>query len=142
MPFIDLLETQDPFVAKKVKQLLLEILIVLLFSQPKEELWEREHCLIEIVHDNQKLYPNTSKFLFFQGCRESVLFHQDGMVFLPGFRTEAVKGEWKLSDNRNEVQIFNTDSFSEIYEGVYAVKRKLSGKMELRSERTVIVLSR
>lgn len=118
------------------------ILIVLLFSQPKQEFWERERCVAELIHNKQKLYPNTLKFIFLNGCKESVWFHRDGMAFLPGFSTNPVKGEWKMSADRKEVRIFNTENFSEVYDGRYAVKIKFSGKVELRSERTLIVLSK
>lgn len=67
--------------------------------------------------------------------REKIWFNKNGEITLPGFNTSMVSGKWRLDGNK--LVVWNTEKFSQVYDGVYRVKFRNSN-LELISDKTII----
>lgn len=102
-------------------------------------------CVEEIIHNGEKLQPNTKSGVVIIGlqekCKEDILFHKTGMISLPGFDTNNIKGRWNFK-TRNSIEISRLSEFGNIYEGEYQIHTKLNGRMNFVSNKTTITISR
>jgi len=79
-------------------------------------------CVQNIESNGIKKMPYTTNQIIVVTCRESVRFQKNGIVFLPGFYSKTIKANWKYLNNQESIEIYESERFDEIYDGVYSVK--------------------
>jgi len=54
-------------------------------------------------------------------CDKTIQFRENGRLFLPGFnpREREIRGHWRL--DKNELQIYDTDTFQFVYDGLFTI---------------------
>ncbi|MBK8968894.1 MAG: hypothetical protein IPM36_19915 [Lewinellaceae bacterium] len=101
-------------------------------------------CVEEIIYKGQKLQPNTVTNVIITGfqekCKEDILFHDTGMIALPGFGSYTTRGEWRFKTDK-VFTISRVQDFKEIYEGEYTVHTNWDGSVDFVSNNTTIKIS-
>lgn len=111
----------------------------------KSELIGHFWCVEKIIHNGVELKPNTVSEVviigFNEKCKEDILFHDTGMIALPGFDSYDTRGNWDFKTDKI-LTISGMKDFKEIYEGEYVIKTNWKGTMEFVSDKTTIEISR
>lgn len=111
------------FVAVILLILALILLPFILKARPTvaELITSKTWCLYGLSYQNNNYKLNTrDNTFYFEGCRESLLFDDNGILKLPGFNSPVVKAKWRIENDY--LIILNADTFKQVYEGEYAVK--------------------
>jgi len=101
---------------------------------------EYNWCLSHISHKGKKYAPKTVRpkgllIPFRNGCRENIWFHGDGEIYIPGFGTRIIKGQWRIS--KETLTIKNLDTLQHIFSGDYQIERS-PNKLTLVSDNTTM----
>jgi len=105
-----------------------------------ELLTEKRWCLNHISFAGKAYKPNTTGFsvVIIDACPEYVRFGKTGEIFLPGFGTSDIIGNWSLDDNM--LTLSNLDNLEHVFTGDFKVE--IAGtKMNLESDNTTIFCS-
>lgn len=89
--------------------------------------WKGKYYAPETFHDGISIY--------ILGCEETLRFHADGTISLPGFQSPTVNAFWKYTNDG--VEIYEASDFASVYEGEYAIDCR-GGSLKLISDNTVI----
>ncbi len=112
---------------------------VLLSVPDKTDRIIAETWYLNKIRYNDKYYqPKTLgiRMILTNGDTEYIKFNEDGSVIMPGFNTNAIKGKWKLDNDK--LIIFDSDTLDYLYNGSYEVIVN-SNSISLTSASTSIV---
>jgi hypothetical protein len=147
----DKLSSQVPIINKVKTELRLLLLVIVLvtfsifilsystlFPSDYEKLTSKDWCIDWVEFKSVKYAPQTDQLIRIfgtDGCNDNISFRDDGTVWLPGFKTGPVRGEWKLIDDA--LYIMKTDNFKAVYNGIYTLHFSNNGII-LTSRNTII----
>lgn len=145
---IDTITTKYPIVKKKGFKLVFFLSIILLVvaaagmvyyaSLPStyERLVKNDWCLVRVNYKGKDYTPDSNNAYgngLFGLCKESISFHRDGTVYMPGFKSNIALGKWELRDEM--LHITDIDTFAFVYDGVYEIDFSRSN-LDLQSSHT------
>lgn len=113
-------------------------LALLLIPSTEERLSDHKSwCMDQLVFEGKNYEPNTLglRLVLSNGCSETMVFRESGYLLLPGIDSKNVYANWSLEEDK--LVIFDADTLTEIYEGVYEVEID-DYSMTLQSEKTII----
>jgi hypothetical protein len=98
------------------------ISIVYLQSLPttKERLTKSIWCLDYVNYNGKNFMPDTRDVVTLSisgSCTENIIFSENGIVTMPGFKCRTVFGNWQLENDM--LKITNADTFDFVYNGIY-----------------------
>jgi hypothetical protein len=116
------------------------IIIVYLITLPTtlERLTQSIWCVNSISVNGREYKPKTYSMIKLVGagvCDEAISFRESGGVYLPGFKSYRALGRWQL--NKGGLRIFGTDTFSNVYDGVYQLDF-INDQLILKSPKSTI----
>lgn len=119
--------------------LVLVVVVIYLLVKPSlyETLTEPTWCVHRVIYKKESYAPFTNEGLVISTngvCNETISFHSNGQLKLPGFSTREIHGTWRMGTRTVHIQ---TDTLQEIFEGQYLIQ-STNNELTLSSGKTTI----